>query len=103
MTLIADGDVGPDFSRVLVLGPAPPDQVFSVADTFFGDLSGYSIVVETGTAQAMEDMLRAHAWRLDEEEPALVLPALPPSSPSRLRISSSAGSSTRPGWPTSAR
>jgi GNAT superfamily N-acetyltransferase len=81
MTLIADGDVGPDFNRVLVLGPASPDQVFAVADTFFGDPSGYSIVVETGTAQAMEDVLRAHAWRLDEEESALVLPALPAELP----------------------
>jgi GNAT superfamily N-acetyltransferase len=81
ITLITDGDVGPDFNRVLVLGPVPPDQVFAVADPFFGDSSGYSIIVETKTAPAVEEVLRARGWQLDEEEAALVLSPLPPAPP----------------------
>jgi GNAT superfamily N-acetyltransferase len=81
ITLISDGDAGPDFNRVVVLGPTPDDEVFALADPFFGGPSGYSIVVEVGAAPHLEGVLRARGWRLDEEEPALVLSPLPRSVP----------------------
>jgi len=80
LTLITDGDVGPDFNRVIVFGPTPPDQIFAVADPFFGDPSDYSIVVEAETAPAVENALRAWGWQ-PEEEPALALSPLPPAPP----------------------
>jgi GNAT superfamily N-acetyltransferase len=81
VTLTTDGDAGPDFNHAVVLGPASPDQVFAVADPFFGDPAGYSVVVEAGAAPAVEEALRGRGWRLDEEEPALVLSPLPPTVP----------------------
>ena len=76
-TVIVNGDVGPDFNRLLVRGPAPPAQVFPLADPFFGDPSRYRIVVETKTAPAVEEGLRARGSQLDEEEPTLVPSPLP--------------------------
>jgi len=87
------GDVllvaGPDFRHVLVLGPAAPERVFALARTFFEPASGFSVEVEVESAGAMERELRARNWRLDEDEPALVLldiPAKPPSGPADLCI-----------------
>ncbi len=89
ITLIAGGDQGPAFNAALVLGAASPAELFALADAFFGDPAGYSIVIETGTAAAMEALLRERGWRLDEEEPALVLDSLPsvqPPAPPELAI-----------------
>lgn len=77
IALVSDGGQGPDFNRAVVLGPEQPARVFSLAEAFFGHPAGYSIVVEAQTAGAVEDALRARGWRLDEEEPALVLRPLP--------------------------
>ncbi len=84
ISLVSDGDVGPDFNRVLVLGPARPEEVFAAADAFFGNASAYSIGIETGTAQLVEDMVRGCGWRLDEDEPALVLAPVPAPLPPAL-------------------
>ena len=89
ITLIAAGDQGPAFNQALVLGPASPAELFALADAFFGDPAGYSIVVETGMVPAMDALLGARGWRLDEEEPALVLAPLPagrPAAPPELVI-----------------
>ena len=89
ITLIAAGDQGPAFNQALVLGPASPAELFALADAFFGDPAGYSIVVETGLVPAMDALLGARGWRLDEEEPALVLAPLPagrPAAPPELVI-----------------
>jgi hypothetical protein len=40
-----DGDVGPDFNRMLVLGPAPLDQVFPVAAWWIIGLNVSALVV----------------------------------------------------------
>jgi len=40
-----DGDVGPDFNRILVLGPAPLDQVFPVAAWWIIGLNVSALVV----------------------------------------------------------
>lgn len=45
ITLFSDGDVGPDFNRVLVLGPAPLDQVFPVAAWWIIGLNVSALVV----------------------------------------------------------
>jgi GNAT superfamily N-acetyltransferase len=78
-TLVADGDRGPAFNRVVVLGPVVPDHVFAPADAFFA--YSFSIVIERGVADPLETVLQARGWRLDEEEPALVLAPIPDASP----------------------
>ncbi|MGI8551817.1 MAG: GNAT family N-acetyltransferase [Dehalococcoidia bacterium] len=89
VSLIADGGIGPDFNNVLVLGPARPENVFALAEEFFGGAGGYSVVVEVETAQPVEAALQGRGWTMDEEEPALVLPHLPaeiPPPPAGLTI-----------------
>jgi ribosomal protein S18 acetylase RimI-like enzyme len=82
VALWTGGDRGPHFNAVLVLGPAPAEQVFALAGAFFDDPTGYSIILDAEVAgAAVEDGLRARGWRLDEEEPALVLSSLPASLP----------------------
>jgi len=63
----------------VVLGPVAPDHVFALADAFFADR--FSFVVECGVADALEMELLARGWRLDEEEPALVLAPIPDAGP----------------------
>ena len=86
--LTAYGYAGPSFNAAVVVGPLPPEQVFARADAFFGGMA-YSVVVESEVAQPTEDALRADAWLLDEDEPALVLtpiPATVPEPPAGLTI-----------------
>lgn len=77
ITLVMAGDRGPNFNSTLVLGPAQAEQVFALAEAFFEDPGGYSILVDAEVAGMIEDGLRAQGWWLDEEEPALVLTPLP--------------------------
>jgi len=87
--LVAGGQPGPDFNYAVVLGPEPPERVFALASAFFADTGGYAVVVEAGAASETEAALQAGGWKLDEEEPALVLPALPaslPAGPDELEI-----------------
>ncbi|HET8627501.1 MAG TPA: GNAT family N-acetyltransferase [Thermomicrobiales bacterium] len=89
VALTAAGLPGPDFNYVAVVGPTPPARVFALADAFYGDPHGYSVVVEVEAARPLDDELRARGWRLDEEEPALALaalPAAPPPPPDGLAI-----------------
>jgi GNAT superfamily N-acetyltransferase len=79
--LFAGGVPGPDFNYVQVFGPLDPERVFALAEEFFGASGGYSVAVEVGPAQPTEDALRACGWLMVEEEPALVLPRLPPAPP----------------------
>ena len=81
VVLVAVG--GPDggFREVIVLGPSSPERVFALAADCFGADAGYSVAVEVETATPMEDALVAGGWRLDEEEPALVLTPLPATVP----------------------
>ena len=81
LVLTAGDGPGPDFNIAFVLGPMAPERVFALADGFF-DATGYAIVVESDTAQPIEDAIRAQGWRMDEEEPALVLTPIPPPPPS---------------------
>jgi len=81
LVLTAGGRPGPDFNSAFVFGPVPPERFFALADEFF-DATGYAIVVESDTAQPIEDAIRARGWQLDEEEPALALAPIPAPSPS---------------------
>lgn len=86
LILTAGGGPGPDFNSAIVLGPMPPEQVFALADAFFAPTE-YAITVEAEFAQPTEDALRARGWRLDEEEPALLLSPIPaPPPPAGLTI-----------------
>jgi ribosomal protein S18 acetylase RimI-like enzyme len=68
---------------VAVLGPAPPlGRVLEMADEYFAGVPGaYGVLVEADAGHPAEGELRAHGWRVVEDEPALVLPALPPIPP----------------------
>lgn len=80
LVLTASGRPGPDFNSAFAFGPVPPERFFALADAFF-DATGYAILVESGSAQPVEDAIRAEGWRLDEEEPALALAPVPTSPP----------------------
>jgi len=89
LILIAAGEPGPDFNQAVVLGPARPEEVFRLAEAFFHDSGPYSMVFEAETEEPVEREARRRGWRLDEEEPALVLaplPAMIPSPPPELVI-----------------
>ena len=78
-TLVADGDQGSTFNRAVVLGPVAPERLFAMADAFFAD--SFSVVIESGAAAVLERVLQVRGWRLDEEEPALVLAPIPEAGP----------------------
>jgi GNAT superfamily N-acetyltransferase len=83
---------GADFNFALVFGDIPPERLFAEADAFFAAPAvpgGYAVVVEVEAAPAVDAALQDRGWRLDEEEPALVLTPLPatvPAPPSELVI-----------------
>jgi hypothetical protein len=75
------GPHGPAVNKVAVVGPAPSlARIVDLADEFFGPESGgYGIVVEADAGHPVEAELRAAGWEVFEDEPALVLPAIPPT------------------------
>ena len=79
--LLALGDDADDFREVIVLGPASPAWVFELAAGFFGAGARYGVAVDAEAAAPMEAALRAGGWRLDVEEPALVMTPLPATVP----------------------
>jgi GNAT superfamily N-acetyltransferase len=79
--LVAIGSPDGGFREALVVGPSSPERVFALAEEFFGAGARYSVTVEVEAAPPMEAALRAAGWRLDEEEPALVLTPLPEAVP----------------------
>ena len=80
--LFGVGPVGESTGQVLVLGPSAPERVFALATAFYGEGASYSVAVEVESAGRMDAALQAAGWRMDEEEPALVLPQLPAAVPS---------------------
>jgi ribosomal protein S18 acetylase RimI-like enzyme len=86
--LVSTGDSGPGNNWVSVVGDAPAERVFTLAQRFFGG-TPHSVEVASELAPSVEAVAQADGWKLDEEEPALVLPALPeplPAAPSDLDI-----------------
>ena len=87
--LFAIGPPDGGFRQALVVGPSSPERLFALAEEFFGAGARYSVTVEVEAAQPVEAALRKAGWRLDEEEPALVLTPLPatiPAPPPDLQI-----------------
>jgi ribosomal protein S18 acetylase RimI-like enzyme len=84
------GPFGSALNKVAVVGPSPPlGRILELAAGFFGDNSGgYGIVVEADAGHPVEGELRAAGWKVFEDEPALVLPAIPqaPPTPAGLKI-----------------
>jgi ribosomal protein S18 acetylase RimI-like enzyme len=76
----------PGFKKAAVLGPSPPlERVREMAAEFFGG-NDYGILVEADAGHPVEAELRAAAWAVSEDEPALVMPALPEPPPPELAI-----------------
>jgi GNAT superfamily N-acetyltransferase len=78
----------PGFKKAAVLGPAPPlERVREMAVAFFGG-NDYGVLVEADAGHPVEAELRAAGWAVAEDEPALVLSALPepPPAPPELTI-----------------
>lgn len=70
---------GPGFNFAAVLHPGAPalDELLPVAREFFADCpAGWGVLVEGDAGHPIEAELRARAWRVDEDEPAYVLPTL---------------------------
>lgn len=68
---------GPGFNFAAVLErPAPTlDELLPVARDFFSDCDkGWGVLVEGDAGHPMEDELRARGWKIDEDEPAFVMP-----------------------------
>src|SRR5262249_21608671 len=84
------GIPGPSFNKAAVLGPSPPlERVLAMAAEFFGGgPEGYGIMVEADAGHPVEAAIRARGWPILEDDPALVLPALPvlPPPPPGLEI-----------------
>jgi GNAT superfamily N-acetyltransferase len=72
---------GPGFNFVAVLNEAPPlDRVLELAREFYsGCAHGYGILVDADAGHPIEAELRARGWQIAEDEPALVMPTIPPA------------------------
>jgi ribosomal protein S18 acetylase RimI-like enzyme len=77
------GPHGPAANKVAVVGSSPPlGRVLELAEEFFGpDSGGFGIVVEADAGHPVEAGLREAGWEVFEDEPALVLPSIPPRPP----------------------
>lgn len=96
VVFIAGEQPGPDYNVVSVLGAEPAQRVFTLAAEFFHlppahvlNASAFGVELKAETATEVEAALRALGWRLEEEEPALVMAPLPdniPQPPAELTI-----------------
>lgn len=82
-------ETGPNFA--VALGPAPsPERVLALAADFFaGTSGGYELSVDAGYWRDAHEMLLARGFRLEEEEPGLVLAPIPatiPTPPPELEV-----------------
>ena len=81
---------GPGFNFAAVLRPDTPplDELLPVAQEFFAVAKdGWGVLVEGDAGHPMEDELRRRGWKIDEDEPAFVMPdvaaalsAIPPAA-----------------------
>lgn len=81
VTLVSFDLPGPSFNTATVLGPAPPpEKVLALASDFFGGTEGaWGVTVDADTGHPVEAELRARGWPVVEDDPALVLPVIPPA------------------------
>jgi GNAT superfamily N-acetyltransferase len=83
VAFVAQDLPGPSFNKVTVLGPSPPlDRLLERAAAFYaGRDDGFGVLVEADAGHPLEAELRARGWRVEEDEPALVMPDIPASPP----------------------
>lgn len=80
LALIALDLAGPAFNTVVAIGESspPPDEVFRLAEEFFAGRAGdWGVTVEGGAEHPLEQEVLRRGWELIEQEPAMVLPAIP--------------------------
>ena len=77
------GSAGPALNKVAVVGPAPPlPRILELAAAFYcPEDRGFGVVVQAKAWHPVETELRAAGWQVFEDEPALLLPAIPPPAP----------------------
>jgi ribosomal protein S18 acetylase RimI-like enzyme len=83
VVLTCCGPFGPALNKVAVVGRAPPlARILELAAGFFGPESGgFGIVVEADAGHPVEAELQAAGWKVFEDEPVLVLHAIPAPPP----------------------
>jgi GNAT superfamily N-acetyltransferase len=90
LLLLASGtDPNTEEHDALVMDPITPEQFFRWTTEFFGEGQAFSVTLEKGIVEPLEDILRQRGWELVEEEPALVLAQIPstfPTAPASLEI-----------------
>lgn len=90
MALIAYDLPGPGFNVAVALGPTPPpDEVLRRAAAFFAHCTdGWGLTVEADAGHPVEAEIVRRGWAVIEEEPVLVLPAIPapPPAPPHLTV-----------------
>jgi ribosomal protein S18 acetylase RimI-like enzyme len=86
-TLLDLGGPAPAVNFLTIYSEADPDQIVEHARAFFGN-AGFAIGIEVDTAPAFEARLKEHGWRIDEEEPSMLLRPIPdiPPAPDGLDI-----------------
>jgi GNAT superfamily N-acetyltransferase len=72
---------GPGFNWAAAVGPAVSlDSIRRFGDSFFaGRSGGWGVLVEADAGHPVETEMRQRGWVVDEDEPAFVLPSLPPA------------------------
>lgn len=81
VALIRQEMPGASFNKILVLGPGPPlDRLLEMAREFYGE-SAFGILVEAEAGHPVEAELQARGWRVEEDEPTLVMSTIPPAPP----------------------
>jgi GNAT superfamily N-acetyltransferase len=86
-TLLDLGGPGASINYLTIYSEPDPEQIVAAVRAFFGN-AGFAIGVESETAPAFEERLQANGWRIDEEEPSMLLRPIPdiPAAPTGLDI-----------------
>lgn len=74
---------GPGFNFAAAVGPPVAlARVLELGAAFFaGPSGGYGVLVEADAGHPVEAEIKARGWAVAEEEPAFVLPTIPPTPP----------------------
>jgi GNAT superfamily N-acetyltransferase len=70
------GDEGIEDNYAFVYGPVVATEVLAMAESFFRQTT-YSIVVESGMADLLDELLTRQGWPIDEDVPSLLLTPIP--------------------------
>jgi GNAT superfamily N-acetyltransferase len=80
---------GPHFNKITVFNlDLPAERVLALADEFFAGPGSYGVLIDADLGHPLEHLLRARDYRVDDEEPGMVLPSIPtpPAPPPNLTI-----------------